>query len=1464
MLNNLYSKHARSCHLNVKHHEYLQENEQVIDEGSFYNENLGKVSYVQYAHLLIITMGLNGVRCRFLIDTGAEVDAISEEWVTKHKDAATKLVDSDIIIQMATKEAIAHGSQELSSANIVLFPNATSKKYSTTTDLLVLNIDTTRFDGILGIKTLHELGIRLQIPKMDNLAEACRRFDDEMLSKNYSTGKNFSKENFSPEPEVDDKFVVNEVTAELEANEKIRINQWTTMENGVIRFSLTDEQLAKAYKNKNVHNFVSLKFYEDVDKWVVQAEEDGVIEFNNENTPFNLPLLAVRQNNIDGSLKKVRVCVDFRQLNQFLKMDSYPIPKFQEMHASFRGAKWFSVIDLKSGYNQVPVAEECRKYMAFTWRRKQYRFKGTPFGLNFLPSQFNRMLAHCLHGIKGVIVYIDDIIIFSKCKLEHAAAVKEVLQRLNKHNMKINKDKCMLGRTQVNFLGFILSQAGIQVDPARTKRLVNLKIPTTGAELTSFLAMANFIRQHIPGFGKATAILYDIAAKNPRKLCNCTRWMAEGLPAWEQLKEMLQSPATLQYPDPNKRFILRTDACVTGFGGYLYQEGENGEILLIHTFSGGFKGAQRGYSIPKKELFAIVYALRHLSFYLRGADFRLECDAKCLQDVMNMESQNETVVKWLFEISPFNPDIEHIPGKDNIFADLLSRQSISSTLAEWKRYEGQYIIPNKNLSEETVTSNKDDPLSLCSMQTVNTTARDLAKYPPHLRKRICTFHRRRRQSKQKLPFNADTFTNDWKLALKFYQKADERWGSHTVDTFAASHNAQVSRYYTKELNAFGFSWRNENPWINPPWNLIGRVLRKVKNEQIEATICVPHYIYASWYEQLKEMAIDHPIVIPRSNDVFLRRGTEQAGNTPWDLTLLVRISGKTTRATPVIDWNFSAEKATADANHRAARINVLTKVFEAEVSKTYSESNSTPTENNVPNINVFTRAMAAANAQPTPDAPEPQSGPELAPAPTDDEDSDDEDGSIFDVDGPAPLLDINQPGKAGPSNEHTFAEKVRIVRRYHSLTHASKNSLVTLVRETGRYNWDNLTDIVKLVDDNCYHCELKQHERKGYHPLRSTRSRFAGDVWVMDLMQVPRYQDEENESAFILHVTDHWSGFNFLRALPDKSSASIAHHLVSIMMDHGCPKKILYDNGKEFQGKCKEALEKVAKTVSVTSVPYHPQSQGANERRHTNIRDDMILLLNQQTGTRDWKRTVPFAQMRANLKPHRKHGSTPFAVYFGRTHNLFNTDEAVTTAREWIDEISGYDDLIIPKLNERMNEYYDDQEQQFLKAHEEQIIEHEPNQLVKVCSKGQQGVVKTDKLSYKVKGPFRILEKTHGGYNIGFPWATGPRAHIKLNDRPVPPEEIYKWTRIGAAKEQHDSWVVESIKGTRTRGGQKQYHVCWEGNWKPTWEPSNNLPPEIKDAYSNSLYTRNKRKRSKSLPDRDTLPVVQRGLLSTD
>lgn len=1469
IINNIYSETARSHHLNNKYHEYL-ENNKCIEKGIYKSDTLGDVSYERYSTLVILEMGLNGVKCRFLIDTGAEVDALSKDWVQRFADSCTNLVDTDITIQGVNQETLLTGNQELKDAHLVLFPNATSNKFTTRTDLVVLDLDTTRFDGILGLKTLHQLGIHLKIPKLDNFAEAAMSEDSKLFSKTYSSPPKNSPINFSPNPDTDCEKLLEKISAGLEINKSIRISDWTTMKNGKIEFSLSPEQLAIAYKKKNVHNFVSLRFYEAVDNWVDECEQNGVIELNNESSPFNLPLLAVRQNNIDGSTKKVRVCVDFRPLNQFLEMDAYPIPKFQEMHEAFRGAKHFSVIDLKSGYNQVEVAENTRKFMSFTWRNKQYRFKGTPFGLNFLPSQFNRMMAHHLHGIKGVIVYIDDIIIYSKCKKEHDQAVCEVINRLNKANMRINRDKCLFGRSEVNFLGFILSHAGIAVDPDRTKRLSDYKIPTTGKELNSFLCMANFIRQHIPGFGHITAVLYDIANKTPKNLSKDTRWQIEGLPAWEKLKQVLQSPIILRYPDPNKPFTLRTDACVTGFGGYLFQEDDSGEENIIHTFSGCFKGAQQGYSIPKKELFAIVFALRHLSFYLRGTKFTLQTDAMCLSDLRNRENTDETVAKWMFEISHFDYEPEHIPGKYNVFADLLSRQSISSTLKEWKQYRGQYV-DTEQIKESTLETSQPvvDPASLFHLQLPKQQSLDNTGYHETIRKRMYAYNRKQssKQIKQKLPFNADTFTNDWKLTEKYFQLAQDRWGSHTIDTFAASHNAQLARFYTKELNAFNFSWQRENPWINPPWNLIGRVLNKINREKIDATICVPLYRHASWYPKLQEMAIDQPIPIAKSDDIFLRQGIHKCGNTPWDVTLLVRISGKPDRQTPIIDWDFEVQHALAVASQKSRQINLLAKQL-------ITAATTGPDESKPAHINVATRSQTKALAMPRSDElrlpPIPPTLEEVLAT-----EAPDPDELTFNVDSPAPVL--HQLDGAGfqidPSDnendkygrEPSYSEKLSIVKRYHRLSHQSNQTLLSLLRNTGKYRWRDLPQLVELVSNYCRHCELKQRERKGYHPLRSNRSRFAGDVWVADLIVLPRYQDENNGDAYLLHIVDHWSGFNFLRALPNKEAKTIAHHMTMIMMDHGCPRKILYDNGGEFKAQAHEVMTMIANAVTVTSVPYHPQSQGSNERKHQDIRMMITELIHEQASIKDWKNTVPFVQMKMNLQINRRHGSTPFAVYFGRTHNLFNPCEAYNTALSWWDHISHYNDYIIPQLNERMNQYFDDQESAFNKANAEAIDRYEPNQLVKVRSRGQAGVADQDKLSYPWKGPFRIMDKVRGGYNLGFAWSTGDRAQIKLNINPVPPEELSNWRRLGAAKTKMDEWVVDSIDNHRDVDGERQYRVRWAGNWTPTWEPSSHVPEAFRDAYAKSLHTKKtKGKVSRKCGKQRQYPKVVRQLVSTD
>jgi hypothetical protein len=360
------------------------------------------LGFEKYSNLLVLIVGVNNRTCRLLLDTGSEVDVISTDWVAKFKDRLN-LVDEDVVLQLAADDVVAEVKKKAKGVRLDLFPQSSSCKYSTKTDMLIMNTGNNKFDGIIGIKTMAKLGINVTIPRFSEAAAAAEKEDNENKKRGYVLTNNVVE---------DDKDLKSSIQHMIMSNQFIRKSDWTTMKNGVIDFTLTEEQLREAYRTNT--NYVSLAFFDAVDEQVQKWMQEGVIEVNNENTPINLPLLAIKQNNTDGSLRKVRVCVDFRQLNKLVSMDSYTIPKFNELHSMLVGCNYFTVIDLESGYNQVMVAERSRKYTCFRWRGIQYRFRGTPFGLNFLPSQFNRMVSHHLMDIPGVIVYIDDIIIASK------------------------------------------------------------------------------------------------------------------------------------------------------------------------------------------------------------------------------------------------------------------------------------------------------------------------------------------------------------------------------------------------------------------------------------------------------------------------------------------------------------------------------------------------------------------------------------------------------------------------------------------------------------------------------------------------------------------------------------------------------------------------------------------------------------------------------------------------------------------------------------------------------------------------------------------------------------------------------------------------------------------------------------------------------------------------------------------
>eukprot|EP00121_Abeoforma_whisleri_P010553 Awhi_evm1s9735 len=285
-------------------------------------------------------------------------------------------------------------------------------------------------------------------------------------------------------------------------------------------------------------------------------------------------------------------------------MDRMEIPNIRRLLKRLRGKSVYTSLDLKSGYHQMKIKKGSRKYFCFTWKGKQYRFRGAPFGLHFLPSKFHRIMSHLFADLDDVTVYIDDILIASVSVEKHKEVVEEVIKRLNKANLKLNLEKCKWGVESVIFLGFKISKDGVEIDPQKQERLLQIRIPETGKDIRQFLGAMNYLREHLPEYGKIAGPLYEL--QNVKILKNNETWRERGLDAFIKLKELLHSPETLQQPLEDVKYELETDASKYGFGGCLFQTcPKSGKKRIIQLFSGAFKKAQKDYSIPKKELFAI-------------------------------------------------------------------------------------------------------------------------------------------------------------------------------------------------------------------------------------------------------------------------------------------------------------------------------------------------------------------------------------------------------------------------------------------------------------------------------------------------------------------------------------------------------------------------------------------------------------------------------------------------------------------------------------------------------------------------------------------------------------------------------------------------------------------------------------------------------------------------------------------
>jgi len=411
-------------------------------------------------------------------------------------------------------------------------------------------------------------------------------------------------------------------------------------------------------------------------------------------SPWNSPIVVVPKKN-----NEIRICLDYRKLNQCTERPIFHIPSAQEIFDKLGGNSVFSTLDLSKGYYQLYMNNDSAPLTAFTTPKGHFEFVRMPFGLSGAPATFQRAMSSVLSGDLTSIccAYLDDIIIFGRNQQEHDRRLKQVLQRLQDAGLKLSRSKCAFRQPSVNFLGHVIDKQGVHTDPSKIEKVRNWPKPTTIKELQSFLGFANYYRRFIKNFSSFSQNLESLLQENRKQPKNRgLKWSADSENAFCRLKELLCSAPVLALPDSNGYYILDTDASSTGTGAVLSQM-VNGEEKVLFYASHSLSKSERNYCTTRRELLAIVRYLRQFRTYLLGKRFLLRTDHKSLQWLMNWKTPSSSqYFSWLEEIMQFNFDIVHRPGVQHSNADSLSR------LLPCSQCDVDHIKPNEKNTLRTV------------------------------------------------------------------------------------------------------------------------------------------------------------------------------------------------------------------------------------------------------------------------------------------------------------------------------------------------------------------------------------------------------------------------------------------------------------------------------------------------------------------------------------------------------------------------------------------------------------------------------------------------------------------------------------------------------------------------------------------------------------------------------------------
>ena len=982
----------------------------------------------------------------------------------------------------------------------------------------------------------------------------------------------------------------------------------------------------------------------EIQNQVQSLLDSGQIEASE--SPWASPVLLVPKK--DGGW---RMCVDYRKLNAVTKKVSYPIPRTEDTFDYLLQAKWFSKMDAASGFWQVPMENNSKEKTAMISPDGLFQWKVMPFGLCNAPATFQRLMDCVLSGLKWkeCLVYLDDILIFSNTWDEHLESLKSVFKKLKGANISLKLSKCEFGKNEIQFLGHLIKERQLHPDERNVKAVMDFPRPKDLTGVRGFLGLVGHYRRFIPNFANKSTALRNLLKKGEEFI-----WTKAQEDAFVELREMITKRPVLGLPDFSKPFRLSTDASNAGISAILSQIDESGkELYVIGYRSRALRGSEENYSTIEKEMLAIVYGLQKFDYYLMGTTlpFEIVTDHQPLCHLPTTKDPYGRIGRWALLLQSYNYRIKHLPGQKNVVADVLSR---------YFSQEGERKPNNDEIGQRI-----QELVFTTTMGWENTISANESIIPVWMEEDVVEVIE---QQEDAMVMTTQQDKEDWylhwRLNPKVFKLINERWGPLHTDLFATEFNKQLDRYYSKDeestsagTDSFAQVWDVEGCYANPPWKLLERTVRRIREERLKVVMISPYWPNSGWFKLAVKMCACPPILLGRHHKLYLLKDGEHRAPAKWSSVAWL-LNGS---IDGVENWSIGEPLAVLNWQDNDEPC-ILTPDDITERPKFNRVDYNKPQK---PSLKPLVNQRLARTT--FLDLQEQDEELSLAFKEIEDEKMAEEErnfkiheGRLFKI-----VKEEIVPGIIKPTLRLVIPKSIR-----KSAVYACHDDIVaghlgfkrTLLRIQQRYWWPKMTKDVRWYVQSCKKCQFSKRDqgRKGgpLNPLPPRNEPF--EVIGMDLIfPMPK---SNNGNIAILVWEDYATRWSEAIPLADTSAATIGKAFwFNIVCKYGCPRTVLTDLGRNFMSSMFEELLRFTKTDRLRTTAYHPQTDGLVERQNQTLKQMIRTYVDRKQ--KDWDDLLPYLCLAYNTSVHSSTGSTPYFLLYGREATL-----PVDIAMDWIPE----------------------------------------------------------------------------------------------------------------------------------------------------------------------------------------------------